>query len=110
MMSLSESLKAGVPFLAVGAAALASSRSLTRASVPTFRGEVEMRDRLLGLDQPRGDGRAHVVERHLLVAAGLVERRHLSHDLLCREARGRRGARALCRRGEVAREDAPVRA
>ena len=35
MMSLRESLKAGVPSLALGAAALASSRSLRRASVAT---------------------------------------------------------------------------
>ena len=37
-------------------------------------GEIEMRDGLLGLDQPARDGRAHAVERHLLVSHALIER------------------------------------
>ena len=67
MKSLSESLNAGSPSLSFGAAALASSRIAISRPIVDIGGQIEMRDGLLGLDQPRGDGRAHAVERHFLV-------------------------------------------
>ncbi len=66
MKSLSESLKAGWPSL-IGAAAFASSRMAMSRPIHVG-GQIEMRDGLLGLDQPPGDGRAHGVERHFLVS------------------------------------------
>ena len=56
MKSLSESLNAGWPSLSLGAAALASSRMAMQPADVDVGGQIEMRDGLLGLDQPRGDG------------------------------------------------------
>ena len=67
--------------------------------------QIEVRDRLLGLDQPRGNGRAHVVERHLLVGARLVERLDPIGRAAVDAPRGLRGPR----HPQVAGEDAPVR-
>ena len=53
-----------------------------------------MRDLLLGLGEPGGDGLAHAVEGDLLIVAVGIER----GDLACVGARGRRGGRGL-RRG-----------
>ncbi len=72
-------------------------------------GEIEMRDGLLGLHQPRGDGLAHAVERHFLERHVTIERDHLGGRWAARH-----GARARARlrsggRLDVARDDAPVR-
>src|SRR5262245_60424805 len=81
------------------------------------RGQVEMRDGLLRLHQPGGDGRAHAVERHLLERHVAVERL----DVFGARTRGecdaggcgsaRHRLRRSARGGpDIARHDAAVRA
>ena len=69
-------------------------------------GQIEMRDGLLGLDQPLGDGRAHPVERHFLVSDALVQRLDLRGAGAGRHAARRGGSRLL----DVGGNDAAVRA
>ena len=68
-----------------------------------------MRDGLLRLHQPRGDGLAHAVERHFLERHVAIERQHLGRRRTARHGSARarlRGGRRL----DVARDDAPMRA
>ena len=63
-----------------------------------------MRDGLLGLDQPLGDGRAHAVERHFLESNASEQRLDL------RRAGADRHRRPAHRRAfDVAGDDAAVR-
>ena len=69
-----------------------------------------MRDGLLGLDQPRGDGLAHAVERHFLERRRRVERHDLRRPTAPRAIGAARRAPLRDRRLDVARDDAAVRA
>ena len=93
--SLTETFHAGLPSLSFGAAALMSVRSASSASISVSIGQVEMRDRLLRLDQPPGDDLADVVVRDDLVAARLEELHHLARrSCSARRRRGGAGAGA----------------
>src|SRR6516225_6345465 len=72
MRSLTERRNALVPSAARGADAFASSQRQQTADVE-IGGQIEMRDRLFGLDEPRRDGTPHAVERHLLERRVAVE-------------------------------------
>ena len=69
-------------------------------------GQIEMRDGLLGLDQPLGDGRAHGVERHFFVSDALVQRL----DLRGAGVGGHRGTAAGAAFSTSAGNDAAMRA
>src|ERR1700758_3606893 len=72
MKSFSESLKRGLPSRCFerGRVDLLAHRDQT---IDRDVGcQIEVRDDLLGLFQPRRDGLAHAVERHFFVAGGIV--------------------------------------
>ena len=72
-------------------------------------GEIEMRDGLLRLHQPRRDGAAHAVERHFFERRGAIQRLDLLGGRTCGRRRGARRSRTR-RALDVARDDAAVRA
>ncbi len=105
MKSLSESLNAGCAVLALRRGGVGLLAHGDEPADIQIGGQIEMRDGLLGLDQPLGDGRAHPVERHFLVGDALVQRL----DLRRAGAGGhrRRGRRRLL---DVGGNDAAMRA
>ena len=106
MKSLSESLNAGWPSLLFRRGGIGLLTHGDQAAGIEIGREIEVRNRLLCLHQPRGDGAAHGIERNFLVGDALVERLDL------------RGARSGClrrscmRRGRfhVVRDNAAMRA
>ena len=93
--SLRESLNAGSPSLPFGAAAFASSRNAIKRPASSIGGQIKMRNALLGLDQARGNGAPHGVERNLLIRNPLVQCLHLSSadpTFNCLTGRARHGS------------------